>query len=557
MESLFQRLAPRLVLALSFGSFGPLASALPQEPAELLLVDGDEIWPMAPILAIQQCGTNDSGDWWATVIVDFGGSSGEYAWLVNGSPVAWSGQPVGTGFNPSVIRHGSLDENGNQFLLIVEGFGPTAPTRLLVNDTLVLSDGDVLSGIPGSTGPFDVSRIQGVSHGGGRLVVSLTTAGLSPTSPLPFAVVSFDVSSTGAVTSPRLDYATGMPLVTTPGRFRTVQGGPSVSSDGSLTQPLLYRLMGTDYKALFIEGQEALVEGQVSPIPGADWVSPALKVASSAGGRFATTGTVLDGAGDLIDIVVSGDMTSQQLVAAEGADLSAYPGDPIANLTSTAVAIDDAGQTAFTAALASGTQHLMHAGRSLIQTGVTQAEGRSIARVQSTGAGAYRPMALSAGGGWLVAVVEFANGDSGIVRFDLDRGTQVASCPAAPNSTGLVAVLESYGSRSLAADLVTLRARDLPPQAFGLLVASKSTGFVSGPGGSDGTLCLGGQIHRFDGAIASSGQAGVIESRIRLSTLPPTTAVLTGETLYFQQWHREVVPGSTSNFTTAVGVTFL
>lgn len=79
------------------------------------------------------------------------------------------------------------------------------------------------------------------------------------------------------------------------------------------------------------------------------------------------------------------------------------------------------------------------------------------------------------------------------------------------------------------------------------------------PGGSEGVVCLAGDIGRYlPGAfiIDATGPARVTPD---LTAVPQPNgtpaAVLAGETWYMQTWHRDIAAvGTTSNFTTAVEV---
>ena len=132
--------------------------------------------------------------------------------------------------------------------------------------------------------------------------------------------------------------------------------------------------------------------------------------------------------------------------------------------------------------------------------------------------------------------------------------------PAVANSLGLPARLRVSGSGTSALDELRLQALDLPRAATTLFLASPQAGLVVGSGGSQGTLCLGDPIGRFDGpgqvAIASvSGLAGL---SIDLQALPQPTgsvAAMSGETWRFQAWYRDTLAGSaTSNFTDSVAI---
>lgn len=130
--------------------------------------------------------------------------------------------------------------------------------------------------------------------------------------------------------------------------------------------------------------------------------------------------------------------------------------------------------------------------------------------------------------------------------------------PAVPNSTGLPARIEAYGSEQVATNDLELAALDLPPQRFGYFLAGRTQDFVSGPGGSQGDLCLGGTIGRFRSEVKSSGDAGRIVLQVDLADLPPPLppAVQPGESWNFQHWYRDVNPGPTSNFTDGVEIDF-
>ena len=98
-----------------------------------------------------------------------------------------------------------------------------------------------------------------------------------------------------------------------------------------------------------------------------------------------------------------------------------------------------------------------------------------------------------------------------------------------------------------------------PPQRN--VTPTASVKFEVGPGGSQGNLCLIGQIGRFvaPGQVQSSGAPRRIQLQLDLTNLPigaGQAAVAPGETWNFTLWYRDENPGPTSNFTDAVGVTF-
>lgn len=129
-------------------------------------------------------------------------------------------------------------------------------------------------------------------------------------------------------------------------------------------------------------------------------------------------------------------------------------------------------------------------------------------------------------------------------------------CSANTNSTGFDAAIQAAGS-GVAGEPLQLGARRLPPGQFGYFLASQATG--SGmPAGSEGNLCLGGTIARFQADPLNSGSYGEVATTVDTTALPfsPPVSVASGETYYFTYWYRDTNPLPTSNFTNGVAVEF-
>lgn len=144
---------------------------------------------------------------------------------------------------------------------------------------------------------------------------------------------------------------------------------------------------------------------------------------------------------------------------------------------------------------------------------------------------------------------------------DLSFGGTV--CEGVPNSTGNDANTFLQGSNVAAVNNVTLSCVDLPNQSFGYFLTSRGFGFVSGPGGSVGDLCIsGGSVSRYSrpGEIQTSGGGNQVSLLIDLNDTPnvgQSVSIVAGETRLFQYWYRDSVQGSpVSNFSSAVFTVF-
>jgi FG-GAP-like repeat len=131
--------------------------------------------------------------------------------------------------------------------------------------------------------------------------------------------------------------------------------------------------------------------------------------------------------------------------------------------------------------------------------------------------------------------------------------------PAVVNSSGNSATITALGLTVAGENCVRLRGSGLAQNQFGFFLNSLTQSFTNPPG-SQGNLCLGGGVGRYNSDILHSGGAGAISLRIDLTQTPTpggNVAVQPGETWNFQAWFRDNNPGNTSNFTDGVTVTFL
>ena len=119
-----------------------------------------------------------------------------------------------------------------------------------------------------------------------------------------------------------------------------------------------------------------------------------------------------------------------------------------------------------------------------------------------------------------------------------------AACSVAQNSVGAPAITEAAGTAVISQANLSLETTDLPSSTFGFYLTSRSGSSVPNPGGSQGNLCLGGEIGRMTnpGQILNSGAAGAFGLTVDLKRLQQPTgyvSALSGESWHFQAWYRD------------------
>jgi hypothetical protein len=129
--------------------------------------------------------------------------------------------------------------------------------------------------------------------------------------------------------------------------------------------------------------------------------------------------------------------------------------------------------------------------------------------------------------------------------------------PAPLNSSGASAEISSTGTSILASNDLGMLASGLPALSFGFFIVSDAQGFAMNPGGSQGNLCVSGDVGRFIDQIQSSGTSGTMTLTVDLTAIPQPTgpvAATVGERWNFQCWFRDANPQATSNFTDGIEV---
>ncbi len=141
-------------------------------------------------------------------------------------------------------------------------------------------------------------------------------------------------------------------------------------------------------------------------------------------------------------------------------------------------------------------------------------------------------------------------------------GTSICG-PAVATSAGVSAKMTAVGSDLASENRVTLRTEGLPANQFGIYVGSLTATAATPVAGSQGRICLGGAIGRYDGGsqILYSGPASAFELRVDTAGLElpnGTVAAQPGQTWFFQAWFRDISPmgAPTSNFSDALALSF-
>ena len=131
-------------------------------------------------------------------------------------------------------------------------------------------------------------------------------------------------------------------------------------------------------------------------------------------------------------------------------------------------------------------------------------------------------------------------------------------CAGQPNSTGSASVMSASGSTDVSQNNVTLTVDGLPANQFGLFITSQTPILAPNPGGSNGDLCIGGSLGRIS-TLVNSGATGDVSLALDLTGIPNSNslyAVMPGDTVYFQLWHRDTAAPGFSNFSPGIEIEF-
>ena len=529
-----------------FLSAGFCFAAPQQDWGRLLLSSGDTVSNGQTVRYIQDAHVTDDAGWAALVFPNGHTPNEGYLVVQDGQVTHAPGTVLAGGEVIEAVWNMDCDSEGN----LVVGAGLSSVTALVVNDELILRGATPISGV-GFPAGSTLDRIDTVRI---SWPFVLTFARVSlPGRPNLQAALRLDLSTPGQP-AVKLLAAMGDPIP-----FGTIfffDSNPTtmgISSDGSYAIfANLASTQGGPNRAVITNNGLMVANGSSTPFAGTNWDSVNPYISLAGNGQLAiSTG-----------IVENPRMGLPGGVAGPAGGLL-RTGDPIPGITGLAVAefgghpVDLDPQTLEVAYV--------------VPTFSTQTGGRrgnvlmvdsQVVLFDETGFTTLPPVHMLG--------VEFA--DEGKLLIVRTRTSQMDSlflrersvgdpvnCPVTPNSTGMAGNLLGMGTRFVSANDLTLQAVNLPAGQFGLLLASKTQGFSALPAGSQGNLCLGGSLGRFNNMVQASNAGGVIAFPINLSLMPTPTgpvAAMAGETWFFQTWHRDRLPSgaSTSNFSAALSV---
>lgn len=150
------------------------------------------------------------------------------------------------------------------------------------------------------------------------------------------------------------------------------------------------------------------------------------------------------------------------------------------------------------------------------------------------------------------SIVEAAVDDVSVTYLDAGCPIPQNYCVGATNSTGMGGMMTVSGSQSVSDNTFGLAAINLPASVFGLFIYSDTAAQL--PVG-DGFMCLGGSIVRLP--VVQSDMLGQMTYAVDFNSLPPSGPIVSGDTRYFQCWHRDIPGGPAGyNFTDGISVTF-
>jgi len=536
-----------------------LASSALAQQITPLVQEGDSVPGVGLVTSIDNIAVQDTGVWLVESDTDHADTNQDSVLLRSGSLFLREGQALALPAGATLDSFDSVTLNlagHGGFNFFLDGTsGTNDDSGVYYDAALIVQESDVVDSpavTPGTPyiGFFDV-KINGAD----QLFVTASIDDPAIASTVDRALVVVQVSG-GAYQSTDVRWLEEDVL---PGQTEMVADfgtGPHASAFNDAGQILFFADLTGDTTTdgvIYLDGTELAQEGDPSPIAGRNWSSlSSPELALNGAGDYAYSGSLDGDTATNLLLVKNGAKLVQ-----EGDVLAGTAGFGITSFGSGPLSISAAGDVLWYGDWADPDttidKGLFLNDQLLVQEGVSQVGGVAIDTLRGVEDGYF----LSPCGSFVIFEAILANGLEGAFRIDLPIGARYCD-PAVANSTGSPAVITATGSPVAGGWPLTLSATQLPPNQFGYFLASMTQDSISNPGGSQGVLCLGGQIARFVQQVQNSGPGGAFAIPVDTLAIPlsPPTAILSGETWNFTAWYRDVNPTPTSNFTDAVSILF-
>ncbi len=136
------------------------------------------------------------------------------------------------------------------------------------------------------------------------------------------------------------------------------------------------------------------------------------------------------------------------------------------------------------------------------------------------------------------------------VERNLCRHVKYSYCSSRQNSVGTYADLDLAGRFFLEAEDLQVRVRNIPPNTFGFMLASRAQRRLPV---ASGYVCLADPIFRISNQISQADASGAVDYTLDPLLTPAIMDLQNSAFMNFQYWYRD---GGASNFTNAVNVIF-
>ncbi|MEM1451145.1 MAG: hypothetical protein AAGI22_18650 [Planctomycetota bacterium] len=558
---MLRNLATLLVLA-------GLATPAAAQSLSILVTEGDVVPGVGQVTRVDGVAIADGGATLIEVDTDNADSDADTVVLRDGTLFLREGDAVAA---PAGATIGSFDGTSirpggrSVFNLFLDGTtGTSDNSGLYVDDDLVLQKGSLsfATGFTPGTPYIGFFDVEWATDSRLLCVASIDDANIAST--VDRALMWIDVDGSGNLLNEEVIVKEGdvLPGQTEPiADFETGAEESAASFAGRVLYTVDLAGDTSVDRAVYLDTTLLMQEGSPSPVPGRNW------------GSLASPEVDLNEAGDWVvkANLDTTDTSNDQVIVRNGA-IFRREGDTVPDIAgftltdfggSVGVWLTESGDVLWFGDWndpdTSRDEGLFLNDTLLLQEGVTQIGGQTIVDLSDI----TEQVAVSPDGSRILIEGEIAGPGSDLdVVIQIDLGLGENYCPNPVNSTGFPTLISLSGSDLVAANDLTLRARDMPLQTFGFFLASRLQGIITSPG-VPGVLCLDSPIGRYvgPGQIQNSGTTGMIALTVDLSMTPQPTgfvSVAPGETWYFQTWHRDSdqFGQATSRFSDAICLTF-